>query len=120
MLAGYAEGPRLIPETKMREYKKPPKTIPRIVVDEHHDQAAKYEVYYIEEHKWNWLQSCKAGKQASADFDYSAPLTEIVLLGNLAIRIGQKLYWDGPNMKVTNAPEANEYINRPYRQGWTL
>jgi len=42
-------------------------------------------------------------------------------MGNLAIRNpGQKLEWDGENMKVTNVPEANQYVNEPYREGWTL
>jgi predicted dehydrogenase len=120
ILAGYAEGPRLIPETKMKEYKRPPKTIPRVFQDTYYDEATKYEVLYIDEHKLNWLQSCKAGKQASAGFDYSGPLTEIVLLGNLAINTGEKLHWDGPNMKVKNLPEADKYINLPYNHGWTL
>ncbi|GAG06125.1 unnamed protein product, partial [marine sediment metagenome] len=53
-------------------------------------------------------------------FDYSGSLTEMVLLGNIAIRIGEKLCWDGPNMKCTNVPKANEYVHRRYRQGWTL
>ena len=44
----------------------------------------------------------------------------VVLLGNIAIRAGKKLIWDGPNMKVTNVPEANEYLHRQYRRGWTL
>jgi len=42
------------------------------------------------------------------------------LLGNVAIRTGKKLNWDGPNMKITNVPEANEYLQRQYRAGWTL
>jgi hypothetical protein len=43
-----------------------------------------------------------------------------MLLGNVAIRTGQKLLWDGPNMKITNIPEANKFLRRRYRQGWTL
>jgi hypothetical protein len=47
-------------------------------------------------------------------------LTEIILLGNLAARTGRKLYWDGPNMKCTNVPEANDLVHTQYRDGWTL
>ena len=47
-------------------------------------------------------------------------LTEFILLGNVAIRAGKKLEWDGPNMKFTNAPEAEKYLHYKYREGWTL
>jgi predicted dehydrogenase len=98
-----AESPRLIPESKMKEYKLPPKTIPRS--PGHHQE---------------WINACKGGKLPTANFDFSGPLTEVLLLGNIAIRTGEKLLWDGPNMKITNVPEANNYVRRQYRQGWTL
>jgi hypothetical protein len=47
-------------------------------------------------------------------------LTETILLGNIAARAGKKLLWDGPKLKATNAPEAEKYLKRKYRQGWTL
>jgi hypothetical protein len=47
-------------------------------------------------------------------------VTEVVLLGNIAIRTGKKLLWDGPNMKITNDEAANAYLQRTYREGWTL
>ena len=47
-------------------------------------------------------------------------LTESILLGNVAIRAGKQLEWDGPNLKVTNCPEADQFIKREYRKGWTL
>jgi len=47
-------------------------------------------------------------------------MTEVVLLGNVALRAGKTLSWDGANLKVTNAPEANAYLHRSYREGWTL
>ncbi len=98
------EGARIIPESKMKEYKRPPKTIPRSPG------------HYIE-----WIQACKAGKASACNFDYAGPLTEVVLLGNIALRMMHKrLYYDGPNMKITNMPEANQYIRREYRRGWTL
>jgi len=100
----YGNSPRLIPEAKMAAYKRPPKTIPR-----------------VRGHHQDWVQACKGGKPACSNFDYAGPLTETVLLGNLAIRNpGKKLYWDGPNMRFTNNDEANKYIHRKYRQGWTL
>jgi predicted dehydrogenase len=98
-----AESPRLIPESKMKEYKLPPKTIPRS--PGHHQE---------------WINACKGGKPPTANFDFSGPLTEVLLLGNIAIRTGEKLLWDGPNMKITNVPEANNYVRRRYRKGWTL
>ncbi len=67
-----------------------------------------------------WIDACRGGPAALSNFDYSGPLTEFVLLGNLAIRLGKKIEWDGPNLKATNAPEAEELIRREYRKGWEL
>jgi predicted dehydrogenase len=100
----YGEDPRLIPESRMKEYKRPPKTIPR--VEGSHEQ--------------DWVRACKAGKKAGADFEYSGLLTEICLLGNIAKRMDARIEWDGPGMKVTNLPEANKYVRTTYREGWTL
>jgi predicted dehydrogenase len=108
MCGTYGDSPRLIPETRMREYKRPPKTLPRIEGD-------------VGGHEKNWVRACKGGEPACSDFDYGGFLTEAVLMGNLAIRHpGVRLNWDGENMRVTNLPEANEYVQRQYRQGWTL
>jgi predicted dehydrogenase len=103
-------GHRLIPEQRMREYQAPPKTIPRS--PGHHRE---------------WINACKGGPAARSNFDWAGPLTEVVLLGNVALKMekqlyekGLKLHYDGPNMKVTNLPEANRYIRDEYRQGWTL
>jgi len=103
-------GHRLIPESRMKEYKKSPQTLPRS--PGHHQE---------------WITGCKGGPPAGSNFDVAGPLAEVVLLGNIAIRLGQKLYenglklyYDGPNMKITNLPEANQYIRSEYRQGWTL
>jgi predicted dehydrogenase len=99
-----AEG-RLIPESKMKDMPRPPKSIPRIEGT----------------HEQNWIDACKGGPAACSNFDNAGPLTEIVLLGSVAVRMGGKLLeWDGPNMKVTNVPEANELISRKYRDGWSL
>ena len=63
---------------------------------------------------------CRGGPAPSGNFDYSGLLTEFVLLGNLAVRLGKKIDWDGKNMQATNAPEADALIRREYRQGWDL
>lgn len=99
-----AQDPRLIPETRMKEYKRPPRSIPRVRGS----------------HEQNWIEAAKGGPPAGSNFDYAGPLTEIVLLGNVAIRSGAKLRWDGPGMKVTNVPEANRFLRDEYREGWSL
>jgi hypothetical protein len=71
-------------------------------------------------HHLEWIAACKGGPAAYSDFDIAAYLTEIILLGCVALRVGKKLEWDGPNMKATNAPEAAQFIKRQFRQGWTL
>ena len=103
-------GHRLLPESRSKEYGKPPKVLPRS--PGHHRE---------------WINACKGGEPAGSNFDVAGPLTEVVLLGNVAVRMGQqlyekglKLYYDGPNMKVTNVPEANKYIRSEYREDWTL
>ena len=104
--ATYGRSPRLLPDSKMKEYmsKRPPKVIPRVEGS----------------HEDDWVTACKGGRPACSNFDYSGPLTETVVMGNLAVRSGKKLDWDGRNMKVTNILDANKYVNPPYRQGWTL
>jgi predicted dehydrogenase len=101
---------RLIPESRMKDYGKPPQMLAR-----------------SPGHFKEWIDACKGGKAARANFDWAGPLTEVVLLGNVALRpelreklTQTKLYWDGENMKFTNVTEANEYLHRQYRQGWTL
>jgi hypothetical protein len=65
-----------------------------------------------------WIAACKGGKPGYSDFDIAAYLTEIILLGCVALRVGKKIEWDGPNMKSTNAPEAAHFVKRDYRKGW--
>jgi len=103
-------GYRLIPEARMKEYGKPPQRIERS--PGHHKE---------------WLIACKGGPAARASFDWAGPLTEVVLYGNIALRMerqlyekGLKLHCDGPNMRITNLPEANRYIRDEYRDGWML
>jgi predicted dehydrogenase len=105
MCGCYAEAPQLIPYSKMRAYKRPEKTIPRINTS----------------HEMNWVNAVKEGTQASCDFSYAGPFTEMVLMGNLCLfKPGEKLLWDGEKMEVTNFPELNKYVNPPYREGWYL
>ena len=54
------------------------------------------------------------------NFEHAGLLTEAVLLGNVAILAKQKIEWDGPALKVTNVPDANQYLSREYRKGWAL
>jgi len=99
-----ANGVRIIPETKMKAYKRPPQTLPR--VKGHHN---------------DWLQAIKNNRQAGSNFNYGGPLTEIAQLGIIATRmLGRKLEWDSENMRFTNCDEANKLLNPPYRKGWTL
>jgi predicted dehydrogenase len=99
-----AGGVRLIPETAMKAYKRPEQKIPR-----------------AKEHHADWLQAIREGKKAGSDFSYGGPLTEIALLGVIALKMpGTKLQWDAPNMRFTNSDEANQHLNPPYRQGWSL
>lgn len=101
---GKIYGHRLIPDSKAREVGKPPQVLAR-----------------SPGHWEEWFQACKGGQAAGADFSaHAAHLAEVVLLGNIAIRTGQKLRWDGENLKFTNSDAANALINPPYRAGWTL
>jgi len=71
--------------------------------------------------KAEWIKAIREKKPelALSNFDYAAMLTETILLGNVAMRVGKKLEWDGPALKVTNCPEAEQYIKTEYRKGWT-
>ena len=100
----YGESARIIPEAKMRAYKRPPKTLPR--VNGSHEQ--------------NWIDAIKNGTKANADFEYSGPFNEMIHLGNIAIRLGRKLNWDSEKMEFTNDAEATKMLTREYRQGWSL
>jgi predicted dehydrogenase len=72
-------------------------------------------------HHQEWIRAAKGGEPALSNFGYAGLLTETVLLGNVAIRArGQKLEWDGPGLRVTNVPEANAFLRREYRGGWSL
>ncbi len=103
ILLPHGGNPRLIPESKMKGFKPPEQSLPRGT-----------------DHYQEWIKSCKGGPKGLSNFDYAGPLAEAILLGNIAALAKQKLLWDGPNMKVTNVPEANKFLRREYRKGWTL
>jgi len=71
-------------------------------------------------HYQQWIAACKTGSSTSCHFGYAAPLTETVLLGNVAYRTGQRLLWDAERMRATNCPSAENFLRRQYREGWTL
>ena len=104
----YGKSPRLIPETKMKAFKMPPKTLPRSpgIMEE-------------------WVAAIKSGNGATtgSNFDYSAKLTETMLLGNVAMRMAGKntiLQYDAEKMSFPNLPEADEFLRKEYRPGWSL
>ena len=73
-------------------------------------------------HFEEWVNAIRGGPASMANFpDYASPLTETVLLGNVALRFpGQRLLWDSANMKITNDPKANAFLRREYRKGWEV
>jgi hypothetical protein len=87
--------------SKDEAYKRPAATLPR-----------------SKGHHRDWLDACKGGPPASANFQYGAALTEVGLLGLVALRVGKKIYWDAKVMKATNAPAADHLIKESYRPGW--
>jgi len=103
-----AGGMRIIPEARMKAFKRPDKSIQRVKGG----------------HEGDWVRACKEGKDgkpASSNFSYGGPLTEMVLLGVIAMRVpGKKLLWDSKNLKFTNSPEATAFVHPAYRKGWTL
>jgi len=94
---------KLLPEEKFANHPRPPQTIPDSIG--HHKE---------------WIEAIKTGGKTTCPFDYSGPLTEAALLGNLAFRVGEKINWDSANLKAVNSPRADEFIHHHYRAGWTL
>ncbi len=101
---------KLVPESRALEYGKPPQTLERSPG------------HYVE-----WINACKGGKPAGSNFDWAGPLAEAVLLGNVALRLKMRdavakhaLLWDSSKFAFTNVPEANQFLRRDYRKGWTL
>lgn len=94
---------------KMEDFKDIPETLPRHPQGASDNDAA---------HHLEWIAACKGEGKALSNFDYAGPMTEAVLLGNVALRAGKRILWDSKNLKVTNAPEANQYVRTEYRKGW--
>jgi len=107
MCSTYGGDPRPIPATLLQDFDRPDPYIPRVPGG----QGG---------HEQKWLDAIKEGEKASSSFDYACPLTETVVLGNLAIRARKRIKWDSDNLKVTNVDEANKYVGFEYRDGWSL
>ena len=101
----YGYRPRLLPKSLHDSFGKPPQKLPRIA-NEHHEM--------------NWVDAAKGTVEASCPFDYAARLTEVMLLGIVALRAGRKISYDGANMRVANVLGANDFLRRDYRQGWSI
>ena len=93
----------LLPEADFADYQPPEPFLPRVTTQ--HEE---------------WLDACRSGAVASANFEYSGLLTEANHLGNVAYRVGKKIEWDPVKLCATNAPEAAPLIRCPYRKGWEL
>jgi predicted dehydrogenase len=95
----------LLPQDNFRDYQPPRPTLPR-VGGRHHQE---------------WIRACKGGPPAMSNFtDYAGPLTEMVLLGNVAIRVGKRIVWNSEKLQAVDLPAADRYIHREYRKGWEL
>jgi len=96
--------PQLIPDAKMKAFQPPPKTLPRSPGNER-----------------EWLNASKGAKEKpGGNFEFSAMVTETLLLGNVASQTGQKLSWDRANLRVPNSPAADKLIKPDRRPGWEL
>jgi len=99
----YGEKTRLLPDSRMQDYKFPEAFLSR-----------------SPGHYRDWIRACKGGEPACSNFDYAGPFTELVLLGVIAQRFDGKLLWDGDKMKITNHSGANRRVKDAYRKGWEL
>ncbi len=102
MFADYG-GYKLYPEEKYASFTPPPKSIPTSIG--HHAE---------------WIRACKSGEPTTCNFDYAGPLTEAVLLGNVAFRSGRPIQWDAKNLRVTGNEQATALLSKEYRAGWEV
>jgi predicted dehydrogenase len=102
LIADYTKH-QLLPQEQFVDFKRPDPFIPNSIG--HHQE---------------WIQACKTGGPTTCNFDYSGALAEAALLCNVALRTGQKLTWDPKALKATNCPQADAFLRREYRKGWTL
>jgi len=108
----YGNNPRLFPASLMEAAQKVPKRYERVEADERNQPK----------HRMNWARAAKGQGKATTPFEYAGPLTETMLLGIVALRAGQgkRIYYDGETGRITNVPDANQYLHREYRKGWSL
>jgi predicted dehydrogenase len=100
----YGDRYALLPRKNFQGFKRPEPSLPRS--PGHHAE---------------WIRACKGGPPAMSNFvDYAGPLTETVLLGNVAMRMGRTIVWDPVALRAAGLPGAQQYIHREYRKGWTL
>ncbi len=99
----YGASYKLLPEANFKDYKKPDQSLPR-----------------TRDHFEEFALACAGGLPAMSNFNYASRLTETILLGNVALRVNKKLEWNAEQGEFSNAPEANQYLHREYREGWTL
>lgn len=97
----YCTSARIIPEARMQDF----------IKNRMPEKTEKKSIGHYAE----WIEACKGGAPAGANFDYAGPLTEMVLLGNLAVRTGQPIEWDAARLICTNVPEANALVRKEYR-----
>jgi hypothetical protein len=94
----------LIPESRMTRYMAG-KNVPEEVTDRADDK---------------WIDAFKDKKQSPGSFLYAGPISETINLGAIALRARKRVVYDAAAMKITNVPEANQYLTREYRKGWEL
>ena len=95
--------PQLLPAARFKDFQPPKPYLPES--PGHHQQ---------------WINACKTGSPTGSHFGYAGPFTEIVLLGNVAYRIGETIEYDPKPMKVTNIQAANDLLSKDYHRGWEL
>src|SRR5439155_15983916 len=100
----YGKNPRLLPDSLHASFGKPAEKLPRIP---------------NENHEMNWADAAKGKTAPSCPFEYAAKLAEVMLLGVVALKTGKRIAYDAANMRVTNAPNANQYFEREPRAGWS-
>jgi len=100
----YGKNPRLLPDSLHKSYGKPAAKLPRIP---------------YENHEMNWVDAAKGKTAVSCPFEYAAKLTEVMLLGVVALKAGRRIEYDAANMRVTNVQSANQYLEREPRAGWS-
>lgn len=96
---------------KMEDFPKIAERLPRLAGADKDNDAAQHQ---------EWINACKGEGKTLAHFDYAGPMTEAVLLGNVALRAGKRIEWDAKHLKVTNDPDANQFIRTSYRKGWEV